>query len=144
MTKRVALVLALALFAACADGDLRSVANALKDTAAAVGSLQTTVIKANELSLIDDADTATILHICTKVSLAGKEATAITRGIAKLEQPERAKLFVILRPVVTVLDNAVTYELAGIKNDDTRRKVHAGLVAIQVGLAAAQLVLGSQ
>jgi hypothetical protein len=135
-------LLALALVA-CADDKLKKVAESLKITAESIGVVQSTVIEANKQKLVSDDDTRKILQVCIKVNQAGQEATAITRGLAKLNSTDRQSILKILSPVLLSVSRAIDNDLAGIKNDDTKQKVKVLLLTIQSSLNAAQIALAA-
>lgn len=132
-------VLVLSL-AACTDQDLVTLSQALKDSAAAVGTLQTTVIAANAQGLISEDDTRTILTVAVSVNQAGLQATAMTRTLTTLKQADRANLLVVLQPVVNSVAAAVNSVPLGI-SPNTRANIVLLLQAIQAALNTAQLAL---
>jgi hypothetical protein len=142
MIKHYGLIAILALsLLACRDSDLLKVSKALLVTAKSIEQLQTDAIEANKLALISDDDTRVILELCIKASQAGKEATALTRAISKLEQPDRGKLLLILQPVVKSIDSCIQNGLSGIKNDATRQRFRLTLLGAQSALNTIQIIL---
>jgi hypothetical protein len=133
--------MSLMLISACTDSDLHKVAVALNDTAASIGTLQTTVIEAHKAGLIPDDSAREILTVCVQVSKAGKDAVAITRELTKLTSPTKAQILGILTPVIKAVGNMVDSGLLGIKNEATRDKVKLILLAIQTSLNGAQIIL---
>jgi hypothetical protein len=144
MRRQVVLIPVLALaLVACQDATLKKVAESLKDTAESIGVIQATIIDANRQKLVSDDDTRKILQLCVKVNQAGQEATAITRGLAKLNSTDRQSILKILGPVLASVTRAIDNDLAGIKNEDTKQKVKMALLTIQSALNAAQIALAA-
>jgi hypothetical protein len=133
-------LLPLLLVMACGDSDLQKVAKALTVTAKSISMAQTTVIEANKQKLISDDDTAAILKVCLEVNRAGKDATAITRGLAQLDQPSRSQLLTILIPVIRSIGDAVT-RTSLIKDAQTQTNIKGILLTVQTTLTSIQLIL---
>jgi hypothetical protein len=145
MTRRLApALLVLALLTACAENDLKRVAEALAITAKSLAVVQDTVLQANKSGLIADEEKNTILGVCLKINLAGKEATALTRDLAKLEKPQKAELIAILLPVVKALDNAIAKDVLGIKDPKTQATVRVSLQSIQTALNTVMIIIGAR
>lgn len=149
-TNRTPVKLALALFlvlcvsmAACEDASLTKTAQALNDTALAVGAIQTVVIDANNTKVLSEDNTRAILQLCDKISDAGKQATAITRGLTKLTPAQRGSLAVILTPVLDAVTQAINTGLVPITNQDIKTRVLASLVTIQTALTTVNIILSS-
>lgn len=141
------LIPALALFLlapSCGDDSLKRIANALNITAKAVGEIQSIAIEANAQGLLSQGDTRTVLELAVRVNKAGKEATAITRGIAKLEPQHRSDLRKILDPIVLAVNDGLLTDVAGIKNEATRLKIKASFVAIQSAIAVVQTIIAAK
>jgi hypothetical protein len=135
-------VLLLSLFqSSCSDGDLKKVSKALVVTAEVVGQVQTDVIAANAQKLISDDTTRSILEACNRISLAGKEATAVTRNLTKLDISTKSQVLEILKPVLLALDNAITKDIIVIADQSTRDNVRLSLVSIQSALNSIQIIV---
>lgn len=141
MKTRIIPILALAFLVSCNDQDLQKVAKSLLVTADAVGVVQTTVIEANTLALIPDADTRAVLGVCKQVNLAGKDAVRITRDLSKLGPTERTQLLEILKPVIAAV--RASQALPGITDPATREKVRTLLLAVETALNSTQLILAA-
>jgi hypothetical protein len=141
MKRAFAPILLLLLLTACADSDLNKVSKALVDVAATNGELQTTVINAYDLKLLSERNTRTILELQQKVNLAGKEAIQLTREINKLDSVSRAKILVILQPVLAAVNNSLNTGLLGIDHKATADKIRVLLLSIQSYLNTVQLVI---
>jgi len=139
------LLLAVLLFSAfqssCSDSDLNKVSKALVVTAEVIGQIQTDVIAANTQKLLSDDTTRSILETCNKISLAGKEATAITRNLSKLDISAKSQVLEILKPVLVVLNDAITKDIIAISDQSTRDKVQLSLMSIQSALNSIQIIV---
>lgn len=149
MTKRsdirlfAAVLILLVALSACSS-DLTTVAKALDDTSKAIGIFQTTIIQANTDKLLSDAETAKLMSVSVRVSMAGLQAVAITKQLSTLAPTDRANLLAILTPIIDALSDAQTLDVAGIANPATRQKVQAALLLIQTSLNTAQIVLAAK
>jgi hypothetical protein len=139
--RRIAPVILLLCLTACTDQQLEKVSKGLVATADGIGVVQTTVIEANKQLLVDDATTSQIMIVCMKVNQAGKDATAITRAISKLDNPSKSQLLAVLNPVIAAVQNALDNGLVPIKDPATQQKIRGALLAVQTALNAAQLAL---
>lgn len=139
--RRLLLIAPLLLLVTACDDNLKKVAQTLDIVAASVGTLQKTVIESNKVGFISDDDTKAIVELCVKMNLAGKEAVAATRNVAKLSPEDQVRLVVLLQPVVTAVDNALDKDIVGIKNPETKQKVQTVLTGIQSALRTAQVLL---
>ena len=151
-TKLFALVLIVSL-TACATKSgttapatpstaLQKLATRIDDAAKAVGTLQTTVINANQAKLISDSETASILAICSKMNQAGLQASALTRQYTTLPAGTGPTLLQIINPIVAAVQNALSSGLVNITNQTVRNDVQAALTTLQAALAAVQVALG--
>ena len=127
--------------AATVCGGKISETNCTSIVATSVGTLQSTVIESNKVGFISDDDTRAILELCIKVNLAGKEAVAATRAVAKLSPEDQVRLVVLLQPVIAAVDGALQKDVVGIKNPQTKEKVETVLRGIQTALRTAQILL---
>ena len=144
-----ALVAALLLTQACAQHanttpttGTQKAATVLKDLAAGLQSVQTTVISANSSGLIDTNTTATILRICGTVNTLGLQASALIRAQTTGAIP--LGLLPLLQQIATDVNLDLQQGLAGIKDQKTLTTVEAIVTTIQAGLAAAVIAVGGQ
>lgn len=141
MRQATIIMMYVLLSSGCTDSDLKKVSKGLVITADSIGELQTVVIAASGQNLIGDSDTRAILELCLMVNQAGKDATAITRGISKLDNPSKAQLVAVLNPIITAVQNALNSGLLGIKDEALRQKLRGILLTIQTTLSGIQLTL---
>jgi hypothetical protein len=120
---------------------LQITAIALLDTAQTVGSLETAVINANQQKLIDDATTAKILTICSRIAIAGKQADAITAGISTLSAANKASLLAIFTPILAAVNDALSNGVVTIKDPATLSTVKLALSVIAGALSSVQAAL---
>jgi hypothetical protein len=140
--KKYAPLLLLLLFVtACSDPDLNKISKALVVTAKTNGEIQTDVIAANAANLLSDNNTRVILEMCQKVNYGGKEATALTRAISKLDDPSKAQILTILKPVIVAVQNAIDTGLIGITDQATKEKIQLLLLSIQSTLNSIQIIV---
>lgn len=155
MTRFLALALCLALCLAlvgCATSSpvtppapstsLQVVANALLTTAQTIGDLQAAAINANAQGLLSDAATRTILTITSKLAMAGKQADAITAGIAALGPIQKSTLFSIFDPILKSVNDSLGSGLipAGANTNTIRlllTAIQGTLSGVEVALAGA-------
>jgi hypothetical protein len=138
--KRFAPVLLLLLLAGCADANLNKVSKALVVTAKTNGEIQTAATTAYDVKLLSENNARIVLEMCQKVNLAGKEATALTRSINKLDAPSKAQILSILNPVITAVNNTLNIGLKGITDQGTLDKIRLLLLSLQSSLNGIQLI----
>jgi hypothetical protein len=131
------------MMTACSDPNLNKVAKGLVDIQQTVGTLQTTVIAANKENLLSTENTRTVLDLCEKINLAEKDAIAITRTVAKYDNPTRSQILAILQPIMKAVNNAIDVGIVPIKDQAVKDKVKTALVTIQSTLNIIQLVSAS-
>ncbi len=131
---------ALLLLTACTDRDLETLSQALRDSAAAIGILQTAVIQANAQGLLSDDATRTILTAAVRVNEAGLQATAMTRQLNALGPTDRRNVLAVLQPVIGSIAGAVAAVPLGVE-PNVRQNIILSLQAIQAALNSAQLAL---
>lgn len=131
---------AMLVLVACTDQSLTRLAKALDDTAKGMGALQTTVVRAQAQGVISVDTTNSILEVCKKIDLAGKQADNITRGLAQLAPADRGNILAVLKPVIAAVDDSVSTGLTGIP-EPTKTKVLNILQTIQIALNTAQSIL---
>ena len=141
--RRFAPLLLLMLCMSCDDSSLVKVSKGLLITAQSLSTLQTTVIEGNTQKLISDDTTRVILTLCVQINQAGKDATAVTKNLAKLENPSKVQIIGILKPVVTAVGNMLDNGLLGIKDEKTQQEVRLLLLTIQSTLNGIQLALAT-
>lgn len=145
--KKVMVIALLVVFGlvnvGCTDTQLTKLSQALNDVALSMGTLQTTVITANQQKLISDGDTETILRLCYKINAGGQEASKVTRALTKLTAPASSSVLAILQPILTAVNDSLTSGLVNIKDPTTKTNVYAALVAIQTALNTAQTILAA-
>jgi hypothetical protein len=132
------------LFVGCSDPDLERVAKSLIAAKDAIGIAQTTVIQANAHGLMSNDSTRAVLELCVRASMAGKQATAVTKRISKLDPASQRQLIQILAPIVASFQSSVDSGLLGIKNDQTRIQVQVVLTAVQTALNTAWIILATR
>jgi hypothetical protein len=128
--KRLILLLPLLMMMSCTDQQL---AKDLLVVANSVGELQTAIIKANDLKLVDEETTATVLKACVKVDQVGSAIVRITKHYTQSTTPEREQIVGLLRIAITELGKP---ELLGIKNSETQLKVQLIIETIRGTLNA--------
>jgi hypothetical protein len=139
--KRYALLLLLLFLTGCNDQDLAKVSKALVITQKTIGEVQTDVISANAQGLVSTETTRTVLELCNKVNLAGKEATALTRTLNQLDVTSKGQILEILKPVIAALGNSIDVGLVEIKDQVTRDKIRLALLTIQSALNSIQIIV---
>lgn len=140
----VLLVLALPLLlfqSSCDDGDLEKISKALIVVANVQGEIQTAVITANSEKLISDDTTRSILEVCLKINTAGKEATEVTRTIAKMNATSKSQMLSILKPVISAIDNSIKTDLISISDQPTKDKIRLMLLSVQTTLNSVQIMI---
>ena len=141
--RNVAIVaLLLVLLVACTDQQLVNLSRALSDTALAMGSLQTTVIESNKQGLLSDAETTSILLLCSKINAGGKQASALTRNLTKLTPADRGSVLIVLKPILDAVNESIASGLTGIQ-EPTKSKIILGLQTIQTALNTANVILSA-
>lgn len=136
------LVLAFSLSqSSCSDKDLNKVSKSLVIIADSVKELQSDAIAANNLKLLSDDNTRIIMEIGTKISLAGKESTALTRNLTKLDVTTKSQVLTILNPVITTLGNIINTSLDGITDQGTKDKIKVILLSLQSTLNSIQVIV---
>lgn len=136
------LVLAFSLSqSSCSDKDLNKVSKSLVIIADSVKELQSDAIAANNLKLLSDDNTRIIMEIGTKISLAGKESTALTRNLTKLDVTTKSQVLTILNPVITTLSNVINTSLDGITDQGTKDKIKVILLSLQSTLNSIQVIV---
>jgi hypothetical protein len=136
------LLLPLLLFQnSCSDKDLAKVSKALVIVAESVKVLQADAIAANNLKLLSDDNTRIIMEIGTKISLAGKESTQLTRNLTKLDSTTKSQILLILQPIITSLSNIINTSLDGITDLETRNKIKVALLSLQTTLNSIQVIV---
>lgn len=141
--KRIYLALfALLLVAvACKDSQLRTISNALNDTAKSMAVVHTTILAANTNHFISDADTTKFMYLEIQINQAGKDAVEATKGVASLSVNDKASIAKILQPVLVALNNAVNAGTAGITDPKIKQDVQLLLIAIQTSLNTVELIV---
>lgn len=140
---RKAIPLLLLLLVSCTDSDLQKVGKTLLVASKAIGEVQTSVITSNQQGLISDDTTRVILETCLRANMAGKQATAVTREISKLDTVSREQLIQILKPIVAALQTSITQDIIPIKDVDTRIKVQTGLALAQSSINTIIIILAA-
>jgi hypothetical protein len=135
----LSLILLLLSVAGCKDSQLKQVAKNMQLVATTISIVQTDAVEANKSQLIDDATTAKILSVCTKVNAAGKQIDSVLRSIQTLDVESRTKLMPMLTAVSNSLDPTQIEFVAGIKNPVTKQKVEGGFTIARSTISAIQL-----
>lgn len=138
---KVVAPLLLIAIASCTDSDLVKVAKTLDAVAISTGELQTFSITSNQQGLMTEATNRTILKVCEKVNLGGKQATEAVKKITKLTPADRKNLIKIISPIVEALNASISQEVIPISDVPTRQRVQLLLLSIQSSLNTISLVL---
>ena len=129
------------VFPGCGDG-LRDAAHSLLILGKTVAVLQETAINANQAGLLDRPTTNVIMETTLQISLAGKEASVLTRNYAELPEESRDELLEIIKPAILSVRAAVSDpRISGIKDEGTRLSVEAYLATIGVLLESVRTFL---
>ena len=146
MLKRAAMapaILLLLLASSCTDSDLATVSKSLLVAAKSIGTVQDTVIQAEKLGVIPTETTRTILEACVKANYAGQQASAITRSISKLDPASRAQMTPMVSAALQSINASLVIDLSGVKDDQTKLMITAGLGAAKTALITALTLLQS-
>jgi hypothetical protein len=111
------------------------------ELAKGAGTLQSVVISANQQNLLNDDLTRKFLLLSIRLNMAGKEATAITRGLNTLTLDNRRDLLAIFRPVLAELNTAATADGLGITDPQTRQQIQLTLAGLQTLVNSLQITL---
>ncbi len=125
------------------DANLTKVSIYLLDIAKATGTVQTSVISANQQKLISDANTTLVLNICSKINTFVSQASVITRGQVALPSASRAKLSSLLSPIISAFTADMNNGLLGITDANTKTTISASLLLVQTALVGIQSIVGS-
>ena len=139
----VSLSLLLMLFAVpgCED-NLKAIANHLQIMAEANLLVQKTVIEANRNNIISDDVTRPIIDATMRIALAGLQASTLTRSYSKLNEDIRGDLFLILEPVLEVVENIIADgTLSNIRDDNLRDEILLSILLIRTSLTTVQAIL---
>lgn len=140
----VFILVLLCSLSACKDSALQKVSDALNITAKTVGTIQDTAIAANQQRLITDIQTQHLLEVTVQVSVAGKQAVALTRNISTLDAMDKASLIKILNPVITAVNTAVSNGTADIKDQKTKQDIQTLLLTLQASLNTINLTIAAK
>ncbi len=143
MRHKISIVLVSLLLLGCTDKTLETITTALRDTAQAIGVLQSGVVAANAQTpkLLTDEQTRRLLELSIKINNAGWQASQATRGLSKVSETDRTRLLAILDPIVQAVQSAlIDPALFGPGMDSLRQ----ALLVIQTSLNAAKLALAVQ
>lgn len=125
------------------DDDLKTVAKTLNVIAAQVLVVQDIVIAAEENDLISEDDARVVITITARIGRAGREAVALTKSLAELNESDRHNLLVVLTPITETVDRLLDDEtLSLIEDASTREKIEAAFIALKATIVTAQLILG--
>ena len=125
------------------DANLTKVSIYLLDIAKATGSVQTSIISANQQKLVSDANTTTVLNICSKTNTFVSQASVITRGQVSLPAAQRAQLSTLLNPIISAFTTDMNNGLLGITDPNTKTTISASLLLVQTALVGIQSIVGS-
>jgi hypothetical protein len=134
------ILLVAAAQASCSDKDLKKVSQALVETSVAVGTIQSVVLESNRQKFLSDEDTRIFLEFSVKINEAGLKATALTRGINRLDQADRGNLILILKPIVQAIADAQR-DSGRIRDAGTKAKIQTALALIQAQMTLTQTIL---
>ena len=125
----------------CPD-NLKTIANHLQIMAEANLLVQKTVIEANRNNVISDDVTRPIIDATMRIALAGLQASTLTRSYSKLNDNIRGDLFLILEPVLEVVENIIADEtLSNIRDEDLRNEILLSILLIRTSLTTVQAIL---
>lgn len=149
MKRTLCLLLLVTLVSTGCTDNLKAAAQALDETAKAVGVFESVVLNANLNHLLSDDTTRALLTFSSDISTAGKNATDAVRGMTSLTAQKRTDLLSLLGPALisvnkTISDLSVTVP-SSLTTDPRTGKfitdVQAALTLIQTSLTAAQIAL---
>lgn len=123
---------------------LTAVAQAVTDIATADNTITTTIIAANAQGLISNSDTAAILSITQTIANGDAQASLVVRGLSTLTAAQQTNVWVILRPIVAVVNTSLQTGILGIKDPNTKATVQLALTLLQAALTQAQIATGGQ
>lgn len=136
------LLLILATAQGCKGFDLELLAKTLGGIATANKTMLEVVLTAENNGLISDDEARPFVDASLKIGLAGREAVAITKKIAEMDESARGDLFQILDPILEAVDNIVESEdLSGIKDEETQASLRLALAAIRTTILTARIML---
>ncbi len=139
--RAIAVVAFLLALTACPESTLKTIAKSLNDYSVALNGVQVTIIQAHTQGLISTEETKPIVLLLVKLNQAGQQASALTRNLNSLPAPTAGQLTSILTPVIQSLQEAVSSGLLGIKNQQTRQNILAGLSTAQLALSTITALL---
>lgn len=141
--RRILPILLLLLLSSCTDSDLQKTVKSLNIIGVTVGTLQADVIAANGAKLLDDQLTGQIIGVCVRVSVAGKQADSIVRGISKLDPAARTSLVSLLTPISQALDPNALEFIAGVKDPAVKQKIDGAFIILRTTISGLQIILAS-
>jgi hypothetical protein len=125
------------------DATLTKVSIYLLDIAKANGSVQSSIISANQQKLMSDANFTKVAAICTRINTFVAQASAITRAQVNLAPAQRTQIANLLNPIISAFTADMNNGLIGITDPNTKTTVSAALLLVQTGLSNLQLIVGS-
>ena len=138
-------LLAMVMMAPSCEDKLKTLAHELEVISETNSVVQKAVIAAEKKGLITADEARPVIEVTLKIGLAGKEAVAATKAIAKLDEGSRGNLFEILEPIVEVVDRVIdNEELSGIHNEGTRQELELAFGVIRTALTTARIILEDQ
>lgn len=139
----VALLLTLAL-SACKDQKLRDLVVAADKIADTVAIVQKSAVDAEAAGTLNRDQTRAVMQLTIQISQANNSAMDIARDLSKLDEPSRAQLLTILKPIIDVANKAVADpNILGIQNAQTREAIRGAFVGIQTSLNSINLILAA-
>ncbi len=129
---------------------LGKVADASKKFAQVIGEVQKNTYAFYDAKIIDAKTKDAIIDACTRANLAGLQVDAVLLEIKKADAAakeiglsDRERIVKILVPVSEALDPQKLEAIAGIKNEDAKRKLEGGLIAARSVISSIQIIIAS-
>lgn len=137
-------LIAISLLSACTDKKLRDIVVAADKVADTVAIVQKSAVDAETAGVLTREQTRAIMQITIQISQANNSAMDVARDLSKLDEPSRAQLLTILKPIIDSVNKAVNDEnILKIQDAKTREAIRGGFLAIQVSLNSINLILAA-
>ena len=134
------LMLTVLLFG-CSDKTLQTVATSLDAASKATEAFQATIITLNQQGALSTDQTTALMNVALQIDNAGLIITQQTKQITSLSAANKTSFIATLTPVLAGIQQALTTQVLGIKDNNTRQSVQTMLVLIQTSITAAQVAL---
>ena len=125
------------------DANLTKLSIYLLDIAKSTGTVQSSIIAANQQKLVSDANDIVVLNIFSKINTFTSQASTITRGQVILPPTSRSQLNSLLTPIINAFTTDMNNGLLGITDQNTRTTISASLLLVQTSLIGIQSIVGS-